>query len=633
MSRKKKEIYYWACDFETTVWGKEVEEKLGKKQDRTEVWSAADVRLYDETESVTISHSIRDFLDRFFSLPGNNILYFHNLSFDGSFIIDFILREGYIFTTEKDKDMKSMQFKTSISSMGDWYMIKIKKGKKLLEIRNSLKLMPKSLDAIAKSFKTKHQKLDMKYEGLRYAYCEISEEERRYIENDVLVLKEALEKMFDEGHDKLTIGSCCLSEFKSRYSRDDYKRLFPDIRDDFLDESYTRVWNQWDYIHKAYHGGWCYVNPEYAHRVVSIGKVYDVNSLYPSMMHSVSGNRYPYGHGQYHTGKPPGELLIDTNKFIYLRVKCRFKLKERCFPWIHIRGSAYYKANENLYTSDIIKNGVNYRYYYDFEGNIQDTVHELTFTCIDWILFNDTYDIYDLEYLDYIEFWATTGFFDDYINHYFNIKKNEKGFLRELAKLFLNNLYGKFAMSDDSSYKEPYIGEDDVVHFKIIEEHEKQVGYIPIGAAITSYALNFTVRHAMANYDRFCYADTDSIHIQGEEKPNMVVEHPHNLCTWKNECDFDVAYYERQKTYAEHVISQDGKPCEPFLLLKAAGMNKTAKQKFIDEGRPISDLSVGLEMDDCNLKATRIKGGILLQEKTFKIRKSIDKKVNIAYNQ
>ena len=40
----------------------------------------------------------------------------------------------------------------------------------------------------------------MDYEGERCAYCDISEEEKKYIENDVLVLKEALEMMFNEKH-------------------------------------------------------------------------------------------------------------------------------------------------------------------------------------------------------------------------------------------------------------------------------------------------------------------------------------------------------------------------------------------------------------------------------------------------
>ena len=350
---KKRVITYWACDFETTVWTEEMEKKAGHEQDSTEVWSAADVALYDITETVTISHSIRDFLNRFLRMEGNNVLFFHNLSFDGSFIVDFLLREGYTHTTVKDKEMRSKEFKTSISAMGQWYYIKIKYSHTLLEIRNSLKLMPSSLAAIAKSFKTRHQKLEMDYAGDRHAYCEITEEEAKYIKNDVLVLQEALEMMFDEGHNKLTIGSCCLSEFKCGYSHKDYDRLFPDLRNDPLDGVFCGYWNVWEYVHKSYSGGWCYVNPRYAHRTIVLGKVYDVNSLYPSMMHSVSGNYYPYGQGQYCLGAPSDSMDEIPDYYYFVRVRCRFSLKDGCFPWLHIRGNAHYKGNENLYTSDV----------------------------------------------------------------------------------------------------------------------------------------------------------------------------------------------------------------------------------------------------------------------------------------
>ena len=499
-----------------------------------------------------------------------------------------------------------------------------------MEIRDSLKLIPSSLKRIGKSFGTKHQKLDMEYEGYRYAGCEITEEEREYIRNDVLVLKEALEKMFQEGHNKLTIGSCCLSEFKALYPKKEFDRLFPDLRDYPLDESYTGVWNQWEYIHKSYHGGWCYVNPVYAHRIVNEGEVYDVNSLYSSVMHSVSNNVYPYGAGSYATGKPPEELISDQNKYYFIRVKCRFKLKPGMFPWVHIRGDAKYRSNENLCSSDLYWKRKYYRYYYDEEGNIQDTIREYTFTCRDWELFQKTYDIFDLEYLDYIWFWAVSGLFDDYINHYMKIKTTKKGFERELAKLFLNNLYGKFAMSDDSSYKEPYLDEDGIVRFLLHEDHNKKVGYIAIGSAITSYAMNFTIEHAIANYDRFCYADTDSLHLIGHEKPNKIIEHPTDMCTWKNELSFDIAYYERQKTYVERAIRKDGEPCEPELIIKAAGMSKEAKQLFIEGGYEISDLTIGLELENSNLKAKRIRGGILLQKSPFKIRKVFDKKAMVV---
>lgn len=217
--------------------------------------------------------------------------------------------------------------------------------------------------------------------------------------------------MFNEKHDKLTIGSCCLAEFKGFYEKKQYDKLFPDIREDYLDESVTGVWNQWDYIHKAYHGGWCYVNPQYAHTVVGDGHVYDVNSLYPSMMHSFSGNKYPFGHGEYHRGVPPDELISSTNKYFFIRFNCRFQLKKGAFPWLHIRQSALYKANENLYSSNIRYKGEYYRYYRDIDGQMHDTNVTLTMTCTDWQLFQETYDIYDLAIYDYVWFYAREGFF------------------------------------------------------------------------------------------------------------------------------------------------------------------------------------------------------------------------------
>lgn len=630
MSRKKSNVIFWACDFETTVWGDVIERQKGVKQDHTEVWSAASVKLYDDTETVIVDHSIRDFLARFLNSVSNDILYFHNLSFDGSFIVDFLLREGYKFTNERDKDMPNKTFRTSISQMGAWYFIKIKKGHKLLEIRNSLKLIPSSLKRIAQSFKTKHQKLDMDYEGDRHAYCEITEEELKYIENDVLVLKEALEKMFDEGHDKLTIGSCCLAEFKEAFTTKEYKSYFPDLRDYPCNSECSNVW---EYVHKSYHGGWCYVNPVYAHQIIEEGTVYDVNSLYPSMMHSMSGNRYPVGKPTMFSGEPPEDITRDEKYYYFIRFRCRFSLKPRCLPWIHIRKSNLYKSNENLTTSNVRKKGKYSRYYLDDEGYIQDTKVELTLTCKDWDLFKETYYIYDLEILDGCYFRTVIGIFDKYINYYKELKMKSKGFQREMAKLFLNNLYGKMAMSDDSSYKEPYLDADtDVVKFITHNENKKQVGYIPIGSAITSYALNFTIRAAMENYDRFCYADTDSIHLKGYEAAEGVTVHPTEFCCWDNELKFNVGYYERQKVYAENAIEQGGIPCKPTLLLKCAGMSQSAKDQFISLGLPINELSVGLELEDSNLKATRVKGGIVLRKSPFKLRKALDKNVKIPYN-
>lgn len=72
----------------------------------------------------------------------------------------------------------------------------------------------------------------------------------------------------------------------------------------------------------------------------------------------------------------------------------------------------------------------------------------------------------------------------------------------------MNNLYGKLAASDDSSFKIAYIKDNGSLGFKPIKENKKQPGYIPCGSAITSYARNFTIRAAQkilwCRQARFC---------------------------------------------------------------------------------------------------------------------------------
>ena len=189
MFMKIREYTRFACDFETTVYD---------GQDTTLVWSAAFAELFKN--DVHVLGSIDDFFKYFFeNTAGNIILYFHNLKFDGSFILHYFLSNdefkqalnGDEFL--KDSHMKNNTYKYTISNQGQWYSIILKQGNRMIEIRDSLKLLPFSLRSIGESFETDHKKLEMEYKGFRYPNCPITDEERHYIENDVLVLKEALE--------------------------------------------------------------------------------------------------------------------------------------------------------------------------------------------------------------------------------------------------------------------------------------------------------------------------------------------------------------------------------------------------------------------------------------------------------
>lgn len=639
------------CDFETTVY---------KGQKSTEVWASASVELY--TENVQIFHSIDEQFNYFKSLDCDIIAYYHNLKFDGNFWLSYLLtdlkyEQAYESFNEagtqgefiKEKYMKNNTFRYTISSMGQWYMVTIKVNNHFIELRDSLKLLPFSVKQIGKSFKTKHQKLDMEYSGYRYAGCNITDDEKRYIANDVLVVKEALEQLFNDGHNKLTIGSCCVAEYKNSLGAYDYNDLFPALDEFTLDKNIYGSSNADEYIRHSYRGGWCYLVKGKENIVRHNGVTADVNSLYPSMMHSQSGNYFPIGKPYFWTGNIIPNEAIGENKYYFLRIKTRFYIKENMLPFIQIKGNHLYKGTESLITSDVLDKNENYnRYYKDINGNIKDTAQIMTVTMTDYKLMLKHYELVDFEILDGCWFYSDIGIFDNYINHYAEIKMNSKGAKRTEAKLFLNNLYGKLASSSNSSFKVAYVKDDDSIGFYIVPANNKKVGHIATGSAITSYARNFTITAAQKNYygvDKagFIYADTDSIHCDlPADKIKGITIDLVKFCCWKLESSWDTAIFTRQKTYIEHITHNDLIPIdEPYNDIKCAGMPQKCKDlfdksmqgykvkesdnytqselKFLETKRDYNDFKVGLCVPG-KLLPKRIKGGVLLVDTTYEMR-------------
>ena len=649
----------YACDFETTVY---------EGQTSTEVWSSALVELH--RENVIVHHSIEQTFYWLNQQRDDLVLYYHNLKFDGSFWLDYLMKLGTFklamdwFNEEQtqgrwleDKEMPKGSYKYMISKMGQWYTLTIRLfNGKYLTLKDSYKLLPFSLDAIGKAFDTKHRKLDMEYTGYRYAGCIITDEEMKYIKNDVLVLKEALEFMFKEGHDKLTIGSCCLHEFKTMDftlwcdGATPYEYFFPNLEEIALDNDKYGAPNEDAYIRKSYGGGWCYVVTGKENKEKKDGLTADVNSLYPSEMHSESGSIYPIGKPIFWSGDFIPDEAKAENKFYFVRFTCRFYLKDGKLPFVHIRNKYIYDSNENLTTSDYKdrKTGNYSTHYIDNAGVKHNTNVTLTMTQTDFELFMEHYNVKEFKILDGCYFDAISGLFDPYIDKWAEVKMHSKGAKRTLAKLFLNNLYGKMASNSDSTFKVAFKDEKGI-HFRSIEAHDKPIGYIPIGSAITSYARNFTIRTAQKNYHGvnergFIYADTDSIHcdLTVEELVDVPI-HPTAFCHWKIESEWDKAIFVRQKTYIEHVVAEDQEPIEkPYYLVKCAGMPQRCKdlfvysmeqnipkdkydklsevsKQFVDTKRDLTDFRLGLTVPE-KLMPKRIDGGVLLVSTTYQMR-------------
>ena len=646
----------FVADFETTVYD---------GQESTEVWASAMADISDPSDNVFVFHSIDETLQYIQFLQEDVVLYYHNLKFDGNFWLWYLIHElhfkqGYEVIKEgeyteyimkKPREIANNEVVYVISDMGQWYTITFKYRGCKVTLKDSLKLLPFSVRKIGKDFKTKHQKLEMEYKGKRFAGCEITTEEIQYIKNDVLVMKEALLMMFSEGHNKLTIGSCCLAEYKRIVGRYDWEKDFPRLDHIALDPSEYGSSNADEYIRKSYKGGWCYLVEGANDRIYTDGTTADVNSLYPSMMHSESGNVYPHGKPIFFKGEPPEKAKL-PNRYYFIRIRTRFYIKEGKLPFIQIKGNPRYKATEMLTTSDFKdrKTGQYFKFFYDKNGVKQDSIVELTLTCTDWILMQEHYDLVDLEILDGCWFFARTGMFDEYINKYKEIKMTSTGAQRQIAKLFLNNLYGKLATSPISSFKVAYLKDDESLGYQIQCAEDKEPVYIAAGSAITSYSRNFTIRAAQANYHGanergFKYADTDSIHcdLAPDEIKGIKVD-DNDFCCWELESGWDKAIFVRQKTYIEHIVEENRKPIEkPYYNIKAAGMPQTCKDllnisltgatkkdkekykndkeklDFITKPRTMTDFKTGLTISG-KLLPRCIKGGVVLEESYFTLR-------------
>ena len=202
------------------------------------------------------------------------------------------------------------------------------------------------------------------------------------------------------------------------------------------------------------------------------------------------------------------------------------------------------------------------------------------------------------------------------------------------------------ATSTDSSFKWAEKGEDNIVHFRNVTEREKEAVYIPVGAAITSYARNFTIRAAQKNFHGadqpgFIYADTDSIHLDiAPDKIQGIKVHPTAFCAWKLESCWDEALFVRQKTYAEHITHEDLQPVDvPHWEIKCAGLPDNCKRLLLESieqtgnfdehwtteeldfaktKREITDFKIGLTIPG-KLIPRRIPGGVILEKTPYEI--------------
>lgn len=542
---------------------------------------------------MTFGEDIDSFINYCSLINESSSFYFHNLKFDGEFIIHYLLTHGFVHVNEKKLGVN--QFSTIISDLNVFYCIKVKfKEEVIISFFDSLKLLNFSVEEVAKAFNLSIKKLEIDYKAKREKGHKITDEEKEYLKHDVMIMSLALEKMFEMKITRMTIASNAMNFFKDTISKKRFEEWFkPPLYDKDL--------------RQAYKGGFTYLNEIYRGKEVKEGIVLDVNSLYPSVMYY---SPMPYGEGIYFDGKYVPDKLYN----LYIQnITCQFRIKKDMIPTIQIKNNLSFVPTEYLSSS----NG--------------ESIN-LTLTNVDLKLFLEHYDIYDVSYNWGWKYKSSTKIFKRYIDYWneLKVKATKEGNkpLRTIAKLMLNSLYGKFAASPEGRSKIPYL-DNNIVKYKLSELEERTAYYLPISIFITSWARDKTIRSAQAVYHRFIYADTDSLHLEGTDIPENLLISDTELGKWKIESTFKRGKYLRQKCYIEdavtpvdeiekfkkenpeclHLVSKDS-----IINIVCAGMPKGCYKNVTWENfdyGSVFDGKLGVKHTD---------GGIVLIDTTFTIK-------------
>lgn len=557
--RKRLSDKVFVADFETS----DTEDGDGVR-----VYAAA-IAPISNPYDVTIVTNIEDFLLYCKTLPEKSKIYFHNLSFDGAFIVDYLMRNNEAV-------------EVSIFSR-KWYAVKWAG----FEFRDSLKLLPStSVKVMPKQFNLPIKKLDDNYDYKRVRKIgeELTPDEIQYIKNDVTIVALTMQKLIEAGFNitYLTIGSFVYAMINKSMEKD-VKRSHEDITPE--DDQILR---------KAYYGGYTAVNERYKGKTVHNITAVDYNSMYPSMMLYTP---MPIGKPHYLDGTANIEEYADEYHFIIVEFEAEnVTLKKGCYPTLTRKGFvAKYRSHFDVFTASLV--------WSDYERARRN------------------YTFGGLTIKRYIVFNATTGDFDPVIKGLKELKEkaselDENGKyiqagVRQFAKLCLNSMYGKFAQSLINERRLITL-DDEEDHLVETPDPEQEIGkgkYLPVSIAVTAAAREalFSV-YDRIGYDRIVYSDTDSIYIKDYNGEIADLIHDSDFGKWAIEREGFSGKFLHAKCYM--VDYGDYKD------IKVAGLPKTADISKVT----FDDFEAGLSFSKVKLIPKYVRGGVRLNEVDFTIK-------------
>ena len=560
----RERIHLYMADFETTV------EMQYKVEGRVRVWAWA-IEEVDGKQRQFWGEKLEDFVNFWEGKKAN--IYFHNLKFDGSYLLDYWMSKGVQLGKKGDGEY----LKTIIDGHGAWYMLEYhnEENNTHLYFKDLLKKYRMPLESIAKIFGIEGKAPLLL--GYRPLNREVTDWEWDRVLGDVRIGAVALRYQMMNMLNGLTVASDAMRSYKDFIGADTYERRHPRLGLD-LDQV----------LRKAYRGGWTFLNPIYKEKDVSDVMIYDINSMYPAVMAGMHGERLPKG---FPARRDPN-YQIREDQLEIVKVELSLDVKENAFPWIHYKNVWGHTSEE----------------YVEHEDNLI-----LTLTTPDIELLHHTYDVDMFNVLEKYVFSSEIGQFRDFVFYQNDIKikagKEGNGGKRQEAKDMMNTVSGKFALNPMASIKVPHF-EDGQIKYSI-EEDIRTPLYCPTSCFITAHSRKRIVTDAMKFGPQFVYADTDSLHILvGDIDPEDILEtDKYELGKYCKEDQYKRGRYLRAKAY----YHDDGEGSEK-LEVKCGGMPQRVKDTVTWDNFRIGNIFDG------KLIGKVVPGGYMLSECKYKIQ-------------
>ncbi|MBO7731965.1 MAG: hypothetical protein J6S67_05415 [Methanobrevibacter sp.] len=617
INRKKYNVY--AFDIETH----NDEESIKKRE--TSMWLGC---LIDENNKIddeaSYLYSMEEVFNKLEALSNpkrkhgekkkpckNIVVYVYNLSFEWSFMVPYMLENGFTFKAIIEDDDEYVFNTISTHSVSSVWNINIKFSANSGNIifRDLAKIYGGGLRNVAQAFNLPTQKGEIDYRLNRLHNHIVTKEEKEYCFKDTRIIIDILSIMQAKG-DRYFFNSMSMASYSMRmmikygwprttkpYAK--YRELYPELKEE-----------ETAFLRNAVSGGITYAPERWQfkdikHDIICIDK----NSMHPS---SAYFNKFAWGYGEYKTGRP----------FDYANYS-------NC---CHVRVSY---AGVKLHS--VIKL-IGIPYVDDFELTLWDFEIETMKKC---------YDNLEIEYIDYYRYRKKPLIWRRYYAHcyYARLEAKERGddFNVLYYKLLMNSSYGKSLEKAHISIFENYIDDDGIITSKTINKNKpsylndeewnsKMINakytYLPYGSQIPAYSRCDLIETALKispDGSKIVYFDTDSIFFIKDDETMANFEKYVNKRNFLGGWKIDKVIERAQFTAPKRYKYKDSKGTH----IKAGGINFTkyisdrAKEKGITEIEDINKFinDYQFEYNEVNIvssiwqvqRAYRVRGGTIIE--------------------